>query len=176
MIDKLPQYLFFAVMGLVVIGWLGLIFFPRRSIVNFWFAGLIIPLVLYAVYMYLLVTFWFQDPPARLTQFLTLNGVYAMFANPGLLLVAWLNIITTDLIAGAWMARKAAQVRMPYIFLFPCLILTFVFVGFGFSLFALLTAVGGKWSEIAKFEAQPPTNVSPVSALPGVAVDHVVVS
>lgn len=167
-IDELPRYLYLVVMGIVAIGWLGLILFPRRPFVNFWFSGLIVPLILYSVYMFLLITFWFRPPTARLTQFTTLAGVAAMFENSGLLLVAWLNIITTDLVAGAWMARKAAQIRMPYLFLLPCLIVTFVFVGFGFSLFALFVAIGRGWSEIAKFESQPPTNTSPVAAQPSV--------
>lgn len=166
MIDKLPHYLFFVAMGLVAIGWLALILFPRRFFVNFWFSGLIIPLVLYGFYMYLLVTFWFRDPAGRFSQFLVLEGVYLMFKNPGLLLVAWLNLITTDLVVGAWMTRKAAQIRMPYLYLLPCLIVTFVFAGFGFTLFAIITAIGGGWSQIGKFEGQPPTNISPVAATP----------
>ena len=162
-IDKLPHYLFFVVMTLNMIGWLALVFRPRTPWANFWLAGLVIPLLLYSFYMYLLVTFWHWPPAASFSQFLTLEGVSAMFSNRGLLLVAWLNIITTDLIAGAWMARKAAQIRMPNVYLLPCLILTFFFVGFGFALFALITAMGGGWPQIARFEAQPLTNIEPVA-------------
>jgi len=67
-------------------------------------------------------------------------------------------------VAGAWMARKAAQIRMPYLFLFPCLILTFMFAGFGFALFSIIAAIGAGWGEIAKFEGQPPTNTVPTAA------------
>ena len=166
MIDQLPHTLYFFVMGLDVIGWLALLLFPRRFFVNFWLSGLIIPLVLYFCYMFLLVTFWFRPPAARFSQFLTLEGDYAMFANSGLLLVAWLNLITTDLVVGSWMARKAAQIRMPYLYLLPCLIMTGIFCGFGFTMFTIVTAIGGGWSKIAKFESQPPTNISPVAVRP----------
>ncbi len=162
-IDKLPHYLFFVVMALSVTGWLALIVFSRKPWANFWFSGVVIPLLLYLIYMYLLVTFWYRPPAASFTQFVSLEGCYAMFSNPGLLLVAWINIVATDLVAGAWMARKAAQIRMPYLYLLPCLILTFVFVGFGFTLFSIITAIGGGWSRIAKFEAQPLTNIEPVA-------------
>lgn len=162
-IDRLPHYLFFVIMAIAVIGWLALIVFPRRPWANFWFSGVVIPLLLYSLYIYLLVTFWFRPPVASFTQFATLEGCYKMFSNPGLLLVAWINIVATDLVAGAWMTRKAAQIRMPYLYLFPCLILTFVFAGFGFTLFAIITAIGGGWSRIAKFEAQPLTNIEPVA-------------
>jgi hypothetical protein len=165
-IDSLPYYLYFLVMALAAVGWLAIILFPRWRLTNFWIAGLVVPLVLCLFYMYLLLTFWFRDPPATLLQFATLKGVADMFRNQGLLLVAWINIIAMDLVVGAWMARKAAQIRMPYIYLLPCLIMTFVFAGFGFTLFSIVAAVGGGWSEIARFEGQPPTNTVPVAARP----------
>ena len=170
-IDSLPFYLYFVVMALAVAGWLGLIFLPRRRLTNFWLAGLIVPLALCLLYMYLLLTFWFREPAASFLQFLTLDGVADMFRNKGLLLVAWINLVMMDLIVGAWMARKAAQIRMPYVYLLPCLILTFVFAGFGFTLFSIIAAIGGGWTEISRFEAQPPTNTSPVAARPDAAAD-----
>jgi hypothetical protein len=169
MLQTLPNFLYFVVMALAVIGWLALIVFPRRPWANFWLAGLVIPLLLCLIYMYLLITYWFQPPAARFTQFISLPGVYAMFGNSGLLLVGWINLITMDLVGGAWMARKAAQIRMPYVYLLPCLIMTFVFAGFGFTMYAIVAAIGGGWIEIAKFEGQPPINSSPVFARPGAA-------
>jgi Domain of unknown function (DUF4281) len=168
-VETLPFNLYFVVMGLATVGWLALIIFPRSRRANFWFSGLVVPLLLCLLYMYLLLTYWFRDPPGNLLQFLTLKGVMAMLANPGLMLVAWINIVAMDLVVGAWMARKAAQIRMPYVYLLPCLILTFVFAGFGFTLFAIIAGIGGGWSEIAKFEGKPPTNTEPVAARPDVA-------
>lgn len=169
MLETLPHVLYFVVMALVLTGWLALIFFPRRSWANFWFAGLIVPMTLCILYMYLLLTFWFYPPAARFTQFITLDGVYDMFGNRGLLLVGWINLVTMDLVVGAWMTRKAAQIRMPYVYLLPCLVVTFVFAGFGFSLFTIVAAIGGGWKEIGKFEAQPPVNIAPVLARPSAA-------
>ena len=116
--------------------------------------------------MYLLLTFWFREPAAEFSEFFSLDGVYAMFANRGLLLVGWINLIAMDLVVGAWMARKAAQIRMPYVYLLPCLVVTFIFAGFGFALFAVLAAIGAGWTEIAKYEEQPPVDVQPVMARP----------
>lgn len=163
-INNLPHVFYPIVMGVVLLGWLSLIVFPRRSWANFWFAGVIVPLVLSFVYMYFLLTFWFIPPAGVLLDFTTLRGVYKMFGNSGLLLVAWINIIAMDLVVGAWMARKAEQVRMPYIYLLPCLIVTFVFAGFGFSLFVIITAIAGRWQAIAKVESVPATESQPVAA------------
>lgn len=166
MVGQLPNVLFVVVMALAAVGWLALIVFPRKTWANLWVSGLTIPLLLSFVYMYLVVAYWFQPPAAQITQFLSLEGVYAMFANRGLLLAGWTDLVTMDLVAGAWMARKAAQIRMPFIYLLPCLLLTFVFAGFGFTLFALLAALGSGWQEIASFETQPPVNTAPLAVRP----------
>ena len=168
-IDALPDYLYYVVMGLSTIGWIGLMVFPRSRLVNFWLAGLVLPLVLCLIYMFLVLTFWFRDPPASLRQFLSLEGIVDMFRNHGMLLAAWTGLAIMDLVGAAWMTRKAAQIRMPYIYLLPCLLVGFLFIGFGFTLFVIIAAIGGGWSEIAKFEAQPPTNTAPEAARPDVA-------
>jgi len=167
MIDHLPHVLYLVVMIVAIIGWLSLILFPRHPWANFWFAGLVVPLLLSLLYMYLLVTYWFRPPALSFTQFFSLEGVSTQFGNRGLLLVAWINLIAMDLVVGAWFARKAAQIRMPKVYLLPCLVLTFVFAGFGFALFCGIVAIGGGWAQIAKFEAQPPVNSSPVVVRPG---------
>ena len=58
-------------------------------------------------------------------------------------------------------------IRMPYIYLQPYLILPFVSAGL--TLFAIVAATGGGWSEVARFEAQPPTNTAPAAARPDLA-------
>jgi Domain of unknown function (DUF4281) len=170
-IDSLPNSLYYVVMGLSTIGWLALIVFPRSRWANFWLAGLVLPLALCLIYMYLVPTFWFRDPPASLLQFLSLEGISNMLRNRGMLLVAWTDLVIMDLVGAAWMTRKAAQIRMPYIYLLPCLLVGFVFIGYGFMLFAIIAAIGGGWSRIAEFEAQPPTNTEPAAARPDVAAE-----
>ncbi len=160
--NDIPGMLFFVVMGLAALGWLALLFFPRYRWANFWFAGVIVPLALCAIYMWTLIAFWYGDPPFRFTDFATLDRIYGMFRNPGMLLVAWTNLTTMDLVVGAWMARKAMQTRMPVAYLVPCLILTFVFAGFGYALFALVCGIGGAWNEIASVEEMPPHESEPV--------------
>ena len=131
----------------------------------------VLPLALCLIYMYLVPTFWFRDPTASLLQFLSLEGISNMLRNRGMLLVAWTDLVIMDLVGAAWMTRKAAQIRMPYIYLLPCLLVGFVFIGYGFMLFAIIAAIGGGWSRIAEFEAQPPTNTVPAAARPDVAAE-----
>ncbi|HYL05366.1 MAG TPA: abscisic acid-deficient protein Aba4 family protein [Thermoanaerobaculia bacterium] len=159
----LPDRLYYVAMALAVAGWLALILFPRRQWANLWFSGLVVPLLLCLLYMYLLLTFWFLPPAANLGEFASLEGVHRMFGNSGLLLVAWLDILAMNLVVGAWMTRKAAQTLIPYVYLLPCLVLTFVFAGFGFALFCLVSGIGKNWPYIARLEAKPPTDSAPVS-------------
>jgi hypothetical protein len=166
MIQELPNFLFPWIMVFTATGWLALIFFPRHSWANFWYAGVIVPLLLSLTYIYLLLTYWFQPPAGHLPQFLTLKGVYTMFGNSGLLLVGWIDLIAMGLAVGAWMTRKAAQIRMPYVYLLPCLVLAFVFGGVGFTMYVVFAAMKGGWGEISKFEGQPPIGASPVFARP----------
>jgi hypothetical protein len=101
---------------------------------------------------------------------------YLYFAVIALAVVGWLALIIFSRSRWAnfwfaWIARKAAQIRMPYVYLLPCLLIGFFFIGFGFALFAIIAAIGGGWSVIARFEAQPPTNTEPAAARPAVAAE-----
>jgi hypothetical protein len=166
----LPPVLYVVVTAIALIGWGALIFFPRRHWANFWFAGIAVPMALCLIYMYLILTFWFlqPNPPmppatrARLVELLTLGGLYEMFGNSGLLLAAFVNLTMMDLVAGAWMTRRAAQTKMPYIYLLPCLLLTYLFAGFGFVLWCVVASFGGRWGYISKIEDVPPTDSQPV--------------
>ncbi|HEX2832500.1 MAG TPA: abscisic acid-deficient protein Aba4 family protein [Thermoanaerobaculia bacterium] len=149
---KFPPILYFVIMAVVGVGWLMLLLFPRRHWANFWFAGVAVPTLLSLGYVILLILFWFQPPQADYGDIFTLDGVYRTFGNRGLLLVAWVNILTMDLVIGAWMARKASQTRMPYVYLLPCLVMTFIFAGIGFTMFAVAMAFGERWPAIAALE------------------------
>lgn len=162
---SLPPVLYAIVNIIALTGWAVLIFFPRRHWANFWFAGVAVPLTLCLFYMYLILTFWFLPPlPAssRLVELLTLSGVSRMFGNSGLLLAAWVNLTAMDLAIGAWMARRAAQTKMPYVYLLPSLLLTYAFAGFGLTFFFIVASFGGRWSYIAKIENVPPVDSDPV--------------
>src|SRR6202008_1360227 len=97
-------------------------------------------------------------------DFLSLEGLRRLFLKDGLLLSGFLDLLLVPLALAAWMTRKAAQVRMPYIFLLPCILLTFGFPGTGVVVFVILAGLGGRLAQIARFEGQPPTNTMPVFA------------
>lgn len=99
-------------------------------------------------------------------DFLSLYGLRNLFLKDLLLHAGFLDIVLLSLIAAAWMTRKAAQIRMPYIYLLPCLILTLGVPGTGVVVFTILSGLGGRLPQMARFEGQPPTNTMPVFARP----------
>lgn len=160
------------------VAYLTLIIFPRQSWANFWFAGLIVPLLLSILYTFVLFIGFFQDVKDPATgdvfsassplEFFSLPGLRFLFEKDLLLLAGFLDLLLMPLIVAAWMARKAAQVRMPYVYLLICLVVTFGAPATGFVLFALFVGLSrGGWSQIARFDSQPPFNTAPVFAQPG---------
>jgi hypothetical protein len=81
----------------------------------------------------------------------------------------YLYFLMLALFVGAWVVRKPAHIRMPYVHLLPHLIMPLAFAGFGFNRFILAAAIGGGRSETARFGGQPPTSLAPAAARHDVA-------
>jgi len=173
-------WLYFISFIVTAVTYLTLIIFPRQSWANFWFAGLYVPLLLSILYTFVLFIGFFQEvrnPPltgqvianfSSPLEFFSLPGLRFLFAKDLLLLAGFLDLLIMPMLLAAWMARKAAQIRMPYVYLLICIIVTFGAPGTGFVLYALFVGLGGsRWSQIARFDGQPPVNSAPVFARPG---------
>jgi hypothetical protein len=98
-------------------------------------AGRTVPLFFAVIYLALLVTHWTNDG-----GFGSLAEVQRLFAVPGLLTAGWLHYLAFDLFVGAWIAGRAATLRMPHLVLLPLLALTFMFGPVGLLAYALLRA------------------------------------
>jgi hypothetical protein len=156
MFQTLPHRLYPIVLGVTGLGWLVLFVFPRRSWANFWAAGIVLPFILGALYTVVFVAYWFRDPRAAPTDFLSLNGLRSIFQNSGLLLAGFIDLTGLPLIIGAWMTRKAGQTGLAYFWLLPCLLLTAACPSTGFVLFAIVVTIKGLWPEVLLVESQKP--------------------
>jgi hypothetical protein len=156
LISALPPQLFYLVMAIVGIGWFAILVFPNRSWANYWVAGVVIPSILGIIYTALMIVYWFQPPPGSVLNFFSLTGAYSMFGNKGLLLAAWTDIILLSLVAGAWITRKATQIRMPNALLRVLLLIAFGFPGTGLVLFFIACAVVGRWRTLEQLESTAP--------------------
>jgi hypothetical protein len=158
------EVLFYVALAIAGAGWAALIVFPRRPWSNFWFAGVIVPLILGIFYTLVMLLSWNANPPGRITGFFSLGGLFGLFQNPGLLLAAWIDLLVMPLIAGAWMTRRAAQVKIPYVYLVLCLIATLALPGTGVVLFVIVSSIGSRMNSMATFEGVPPVDCEPVAA------------
>lgn len=106
---------------LAAVGWLFLIIVPRRQLAVH-VAGVFIPLVLAAMYLYFIATH------IRGAQggFGSLADVAALFQTPELLLAGWIHYLCFDLFIGAWEIRDSQTHGIPHLVVIPCLIMTFM--------------------------------------------------
>ncbi|MBV8518371.1 MAG: DUF4281 domain-containing protein [Acidobacteria bacterium] len=168
MIDpaNIPSTVYYLSGAVALAGWLSIFFFPRRTWSTFWFGGIIAPVILCLLSTFLLLTSWFQPPAASVFDYLKLSTVYRQYGNTGLLAVTLIDIIAMNLVVGAWMARKARQVGISYVYLFPCLLFMTVAPGGGFLIFAIVVSVQGRWGTLETADAGWGNESRPVSATP----------
>ena len=131
-----PEQLFSLCGALVLPGWLLLVFLPRWR----WSARLVcpvvIPLLLAAVYLWLVATTFGRTPGG----FGSLAEVAQLFQNPWVLLAGWIHYLAFDLFVGAWEVRDAQRTGLHHLLVVPCLVLTFLFGPVGLLLYFALRA------------------------------------
>jgi hypothetical protein len=106
---------------LAAVGWLFLIILPKRPIAVH-FAGLFIPMILSAMYLYFIA----MHMAGAEGGFGTLNDVALLFQKRELLLAGWIHYLAFDLFIGAWEIRDSQRLEIPHLVVVPCLIMTFM--------------------------------------------------
>ncbi|MDX6693621.1 MAG: hypothetical protein QOF02_1224 [Blastocatellia bacterium] len=119
---------------LVVPGWLLLVFAPRWRWSARIIAGVLIPLLLALVYLYLVVVHFGESEGG----FGTLAEVAKLFQNPYALLAGWIHYLAFDLFVGSWEVRDSQRLGIHHLLVVPCLALTFLFGPIGLLLYFAL--------------------------------------
>jgi hypothetical protein len=131
-----PEQIFTAANMAALVCWLLLALFPQRRAADA-VVRTIAPLTLAAVYTVIVgATLWSSDG-----SFSSLSGVAALFDNPWLLLAGWIHYLVFDLLIGRWEVRDAHERGVRYVFVVPCLALTFLFGPAGWLLYRGVRAV-----------------------------------
>ena len=129
-----PETLF-SISGMVSVpGWLLLVVAPRWPWTSRLVAGVVIPLLLAVLYVYLVVTHFFGAEGG----FGTLADVSLLFQNPYVLLAGWVHYLALDLFVGSWEVRDARRLGIPHLLVIPCLVLTLLFAPAGLLLYFVL--------------------------------------
>jgi hypothetical protein len=119
---------------LAAAGWLILIAGWRVRRVALRLTGVIVPLMFAVLYTWLIVAHW----GTRTGGFGTITEVRSLFSNDWLLLAGWVHYLAFDLFVGSWQVRDAQKHKVPFLFVAPCLIVTFLFGPVGFLLYCLV--------------------------------------
>jgi hypothetical protein len=85
-------------------------------------AGLFLPLILAAMYLYFIAT----HIRGADGGFGSLADVATLFQKRELLLAGWIHYLCFDLFIGAWEVRDSQQHEIPHLVVIPCLIMTFM--------------------------------------------------
>ena len=104
-----------------MLGWVILMFLPRRWTSLNWVPHLIIPAGLSVLYCVLfLPTFWTIEGGG----FGSLDQVKTLLSNDSALLAGWVHYLAFDLFIGAWIANRADEIGLSRILQFPILLAT----------------------------------------------------
>ena len=128
---------FFSVTNTVaLLAWIALVLFPARRAVSHVLCGIVVPALLACGYA--AVIGWKLatngPPPGDLS---TIAGLKAAFADDWVFAAAWAHYLVFDMVVGAWIARDAVRLGIPWLLRSICLVLTFLLGPVGFLLHVL---------------------------------------
>jgi hypothetical protein len=119
---------------LAMMGWIALIFLPRRWAWLNLIPAYFIPIILSTIYSFLIARYFFSAEGG----FDTLANVQQLFTYPGAALAGWVHYLAFDLFIGGMIAKQADEMSLSRLIQAPILLLTFMFGPLGYLLFATI--------------------------------------
>jgi ABA4-like protein len=116
-----------------LVGWVILIFLPRRWPPLFWLPQFIIPGLLALGYATLALVYFASGDGG----FGSITDVRSLFEKDEILLAGWIHYLAFDLFVGAWIARRSDEAGIPRLIQAVFLGFTFMFGPAGFLLFLI---------------------------------------
>ena len=118
-----------------MLGWVILIFLPRRYPLLFAVPQYIIPFGLSLAYAAFILPTIFTIEGGG---FGSLQQVATLFSNEGALLGGWIHYLAFDLFIGAWIASRADEIGLSRVLQAPILLATFMLGPVGLALFLII--------------------------------------
>lgn len=125
---------FFRITNLVaLLGWVALVAFPGRKGVSGLLCAVLLPGTLAAAYAAVIV--WRIAAAGQSPMDLgSIAGLRTAFDDDWVFAAAWTHYLVFDMVVGAWIARDAIRLRIPWPVRTICLVLTFLLGPIGFLL------------------------------------------
>jgi len=141
----MPQGFFAATNTVALLAWIVLVAVPGRRFVSHRLCAVLVPGLLAAAYAAVIGWKLVENglPPGDVTK---IDGLRAVFADDWVFAAAWTHYLVFDMVVGAWIARDAVRLGLPWPIRTVALVLTFLAGPVGFLLhvatrFALRRAV-----------------------------------
>lgn len=134
--DMQPDQLFGIASQLAAIGWLVLIFAPRKWQIFVWLPKYIIPVSLSILYSVVMLLHFFGADGG----FASIESVRSLFQNDYVLLAGWTHYMAFDLFIGAWIGARCDELGISRLIQPVFFAATFMFGPLGLLLFLLTRA------------------------------------
>ena len=95
--------------------WLMLIVIPKSKVTQIFINSLILPLILSALYIYIIYQMVLLDESIFdiFKLYLSLENLYTLFATESFLLVFWIHFAALNLFLGAWVSMDGVKYNIP---------------------------------------------------------------
>ena len=110
----MPQLFFQITNTVALLAWIGLVLFPGRRLVSHRLCATVIPGLLAACYAAVIGwKFATNGPPPG--DVMTIDGLRAVFKDDWVFAAAWAHYLVFDMVVGAWIARDAVRLGIPWL-------------------------------------------------------------
>jgi len=114
-----------------LLAWIVLVLFPGRKLVSGVLCAVVVPGLLAAGYAAVVGWKLSTDGPPR-GDIMTMAGIREVFRDDWVFAAAWTHYLAFDMVVGAWIARDAVRLGIPWILRTLALVLTFLAGPVGF--------------------------------------------
>ena len=120
--------------------WLMLIIIPNSKVTQILVNSIILPLILYATYVYVVYQAILLDESLLdiFKLYLSSDNLYTVFATENFLLIFWIHFIALNLFLGSWVSRDGVKYNIPQRLVLIPLILIYFTGPLGLVLYWLL--------------------------------------
>jgi hypothetical protein len=123
-----------------LLGWIALLALPGHKRVSGLLCAVLLPAALAAAYAAVIGRKLAAGGPP-LDELGSIAGLRSAFADDWVFAAAWTHYLVFDMVVGAWIARDAVRLRIPWPVRSVCLVLTFLLGPIGFLLHLVARAI-----------------------------------
>jgi hypothetical protein len=132
----MPETFFQITNTLALVAWIALVLAPGRREISGLLCAVVVPAILAAAYVAVIGWKFATDGPPP-GDVMTLAGLKRVFADDWVFAAAWAHYLVFDMVVGAWIARDAVRLGLPWPLRTLALVLTFLSGPVGFLVHVL---------------------------------------